>query len=837
MQYRIEQITMSFDEGNIYKDSSKIISILINKEKENAKEYIIRHLPDNDPLIESLLLFGQYTLEALIVHVLSVLFSNAYESMIRLSTLVETLDRYVHDHARSLSPKKKVPSDSVYADGDTEDDHLHKVSKKKGDKNHRFRIGANLLTFMIEREIIKIIDNQNEQVVTKGSSSYFQKHALFAICNFSISELPMKINLPMLCKPKDWSYNGSLLDGTVVRLSNLTGGYLTHPLGYMHDRYSLLSSTDQRRFNIRFNDKFLDVLQLMNKLQNQKFKINSSFLNYILENEDHFVESGLLKPKFLCSVNLAQASLLLREVYLSHPIIVESYKYSQLLATLESDINIACFEQRVLTLAQAFDGYTFYIPAFLDFRGRIYRSGLLHLHERDLVRSLILFEGNTQIDLTVIKEAVGFHYQKFNTDRAALLWYNKNHTEFENMNFVRDAKNPFQFMSKYLAIKNNERDTLANLPITQDASASAFQILSYLLLNEELAVKTNLIPSKDGRIQDIYMYFLSELKDFFKKKLSDNTPLLGVVLDHLSRDLVKKIYMPIIYGKTITSTTDDLFKVLSSFITYKEALMLSKLCFEYWQNKYKGVDSLIKLVRHTSWIASASEHALWYSSSYFSTEQDYHVFEPIKLSVYDRLHKKRRQITLRVPTDRRNRTKTLTSTFANFIHQKDANIAMHVVHYTLNDDTPIYTVHDNFLTNSTNCRNMKKYYLCAFHELTPPLSLISLFMAENLLEWQNMPVDHLKRLIFVKDGIYLLRPEFFDSLNFDIPKTKRKHLHKTFEERVAGLRECYYQYVRAISKDSDSLDDYHEYHRIRLENFRKKMWRKNKYNNHYCVHL
>ncbi|GKE67436.1 hypothetical protein Tco_1521597 [Tanacetum coccineum] len=29
-----------------------------------------------------------------------------------------------------------------------------------------------------------------------------------------------------------------------------------------------------------------------------------------------------------------------------------------------------------------------FLPAFIDFRGRIYRSGILHFHERDLARSL-----------------------------------------------------------------------------------------------------------------------------------------------------------------------------------------------------------------------------------------------------------------------------------------------------------------------------------------------------------------------------------------------------------------------------------------------------------------
>lgn len=45
----------------------------------------------------------------------------------------------------------------------------------------------------------------------------------------------------------------------------------------------------------------------------------------------------------------------------------------------------------MLDIADAYQGYQFYVPAFIDFRGRIYRSGILHFHERDLARSLIIF--------------------------------------------------------------------------------------------------------------------------------------------------------------------------------------------------------------------------------------------------------------------------------------------------------------------------------------------------------------------------------------------------------------------------------------------------------------
>ena len=47
-----------------------------------------------------------------------------------------------------------------------------------------------------------------------------------------------------------------------------------------------------------------------------------------------------------------------------------------------------------------------------------------------------------------------------------------------------------------------------NEPITQDATASAYQIMSYLFLNEEIGILTNLIPLVDNKEIDIYSCLL-----------------------------------------------------------------------------------------------------------------------------------------------------------------------------------------------------------------------------------------------------------------------------------------------------------------------------------------
>ncbi|TYJ97790.1 DNA-dependent RNA polymerase [Cucumis melo var. makuwa] len=191
--------------------------------------------------------------------------------------------------------------------------------------------------------------------------------------------------------------------------------------------------------------------------------------------------------------------------------------------TLER-VGPARFEDFLIRLVSAYENYFFYLPAFMDFRGRIYRSGILHFHERDLARGFIVFannhqetEGCTQLEMDIVACAAAFKYQKFYLYSEALKWYKENlclisASDESLISFAKSASDPFQFMAK--ALCKDEEKELNRIPITQDAAASAYQIMSYFLLNEEMAKITNLIPHPDGQIQDIYMNLIQDFRVF-----------------------------------------------------------------------------------------------------------------------------------------------------------------------------------------------------------------------------------------------------------------------------------------------------------------------------------
>jgi len=84
------------------------------------------------------------------------------------------------------------------------------------------------------------------------------------------------------------------------------------------------------------------------------------------------------------------------------------------------------------------------------------------------------------------------------------------------------------------------------------------------------------------------------------------------------------------------------------------------------------------LINLIGWFCSAINQPVEYSVSYFSTVLHYMSNKKVVVNIYDK-RKKRRRVTPRVPTDERDTRKTKLSTCVNFIHQRDAYIAMNVV--------------------------------------------------------------------------------------------------------------------------------------------------------------
>ncbi|GAB2288714.1 hypothetical protein Dimus_023029, partial [Dionaea muscipula] len=210
---------------------------------------------------------------------------------------------------------------------------------------------------MVERKLITLssdLTGGDVRVKTKKGAYYLPSH-LYAVCNFDISLLPIKLNLPMICKPLDWRSINPYYHPK--KISDLVGGYLSAPTGEIYDRYRMLSTDDINHFYIHFgnNEKYNDLRDVMNKLQRQDFKINSDWLIVIRKGEKGFVELGYLMARFLADMNINDVSILLRETYMKDDEMKELCTFSELYQDFSKNIQQARYEKLIINLAVAYE--------------------------------------------------------------------------------------------------------------------------------------------------------------------------------------------------------------------------------------------------------------------------------------------------------------------------------------------------------------------------------------------------------------------------------------------------------------------------------------------------
>lgn len=199
--------------------------------------------------------------------------------------------------------------------------------------------------------------------------------------------------------------------------------------------------------------------------------------------------------------------------------------------------------------------------------------------------------------------------------------------------------------------------------------------------------------------------------------------------------------------------------------------------------------------------------------------------ESCNVKVYSAAKKKHCSVTLRFPSDVRDKRKSRASTFVNFIHQKDAQIAMFVANALYKVDVPLYTVHDNFISNTHYSWYMPDLYLAAFKNLGPPLTIINKFLFMNLIE-PNLGLNEKKLDIHTFNNKVIPIAILDRFLSEDqIPPSEIKN-KKGWIKIIRRIKECYYLYCRAVCGREVKYSKHEE----KWIQFRSKLKGK------YCVH-
>lgn len=164
--------------------------------------------------------------------------------------------------------------------------------------------------------------------------------------------------------------------------------------------------------------------------------------------------------------------------------------------------------------------------------------------------------------------------------------------------------------------------------------------------------------------------------------------------------------------------------------------------------------------------------------------------------VYNRLNLKRSKVILQVPTVERDTRKTLVATCVNFIHQKDAFIAMKVVEQLVKKKAPVYTVHDNLITTVVSAALVPEIYVKVFMEMGAPLRIINEFVSLNL----NLPIDRIDE------------PIPGDELRAHIISLLSSSEKKRCSQKIAEMVGCYEFYVNTVYGMGNSEDKWKSFY-------------------------
>lgn len=428
----------------------------------------------------------------------------------------------------------------------------------------------------------------------------------------------------------------------------------------------------------------------------------------------------------------------------------------------------ARYQEMVIAIAEAFQNFLFFQPAFLDSHGYIISAGVFDLHRGDLVRGLIVFDNMFEIRATdeelrdIVATSVAFNYKSFVDNESALYWTKElsvwGFELAERFIFlVAYAKAPYQFLAKVLC----DDQELVKLPISQEATACSYQLYSFFLLNTEVAIRTNLLPSNDGKLQDFYSELPREFKDFLRHRF-DYYEFIEYKLD---QQLIKTVFQLLIQGKTAKDIEVEIKNAYGVFLSDSAAETLSMQFVAFWNLKFPGITNLMKLIDLVGWLCFERERPVHISTHFITKTLD-----------------------------------SRSSTCSQFIKLMHSSLIQKVVEYLKSYDCDVYADQECIITSPYIANEVPAIYTQAFSDLGHPLNIINTFILQNLINPEcGLHLD---------DRSY---PIHYASLRYYIlpigPNTKNKYI---WAKNVESLIESYERYVYDVTAYSGTPDSIQE---------------------------
>lgn len=533
-------------------------------------------------------------------------------------------------------------------------------------------------------KIISIVQGKKESFITPHSS--FDRNILDNSFTFILNDLPC------ILQPKDWHY----IDNNLV-----SGG------GYHSYESMFIRKKNEFKGNIKVKQELINVI---NKLQKIEWTIDPAAINFVDIEFKRVIEQVEKNAKAIRKDD-----------------------------DLFQDLNTALF---LIQFCTNFD--LFHFPFNIDFRGRLYPLCDWAFSPTSSKRMRSYLRLPKEIQLTnegknwlLLKAAILNNMQK-DTLNNTLHNIKANVSNLYKTDF-KDY-NAFQTTD----ILYNIEDESSNHLIQMDATCSAYQLIGIIRNSEKIMRLTNLIdytnntdkPNFDYQYNDLYNYIIESCK----KKLPH--PAMN---HYLERSLIKKLIMPLVYGKTEYASMEDLRDFTKSYLPLIEDILeiddskiptfneltdkpdritaydhyrssklyyFAKWFFIYFtsicQKEFPEIYELMDIFKQTRL------RTFTFISPFLEFNHLYN--ESISYPIRKQKNNQKFKFSFKRVIDKEDSEKEAQGSAANFIHSLDAFIVHYVIH-NLPPEIVVYPIHDCFMVSPNHVNILLKTVNEAYKEV------------------------------------------------------------------------------------------------------------------------
>jgi hypothetical protein len=530
---------------------------------------------------------------------------------------------------------------------------------------------------------------------------------------------------------------------------------------YRHDISRLTFIHYQQPHNHRISN-LNTIINNVNHMQSQAMTINNTLLNYLLANP-------------------------------------------QLLDT-ESDIN-----NFIISLAKAYRQVKFYIPIYIDWRGRLYTaSSILSYQGTPLAKCLILLDYHLTIDTKGREGLMLFTANCYGLSKESnnnkLKWFNDKHNVINklDLDLMLSAVDKYDFINCCLIWHNLNKDSsnIDNILVRFDATCSGIQHISALLEDMKLGIEVNLGPSDDNsKPNDIYTKLIPLVKESLHNMILEDVNLLkdhSILLKFpITRNIIKRPIMTIPYAASIMGIADQI-RSLGLYVkdvngnisfefydqdnniyslTNKDIYLLSHVIYKTINQEFPVLKILFKYYREmTSLLFKLNIPIEWTTPIGVKIEQEYIKTEDEKI-VYS-IGKKVKTVVLKKPVipTVKNIHKSKNAIIPNIIHSLDSTHLNLIVGEFIKLQLPILTIHDCFIVNPNHWEILRDSVINMYISLYSNQQFINIYhqqcldkINENYITSvydNNLVVSEYGYVI--PENPYKQNKEFFNSLKKSI---------------------------------------------------------------------